>query len=134
MRARTATEIRVNGIVQGVGFRPFVYRLAHRFNLTGHITNSAEGVVIRVAGEAVDIDALVHSIQDQPPPLARIVTLRRSVITLPEQPSSFSIIESDTGRQSNTHVSPDIATCADCRREITDPADRRLLYLSLIHI
>ncbi|MCL7486634.1 MAG: carbamoyltransferase HypF [Desulfobulbaceae bacterium] len=128
MRARAAAEIRVNGTVQGVGFRPFVYRLAHRFNLAGHITNSAEGVVIRVAGEAADIDALVDSIKNHPPPLARIVTLRRSDITLTEQPSSFLIIESDTGGQSKTHVSPDIATCADCRREITDPADRRLLY------
>jgi hydrogenase maturation protein HypF len=123
-----ATEIQVNGIVQGVGFRPFVYRLAHQLNLSGHISNSSDGVVITVAGEAADIDTLVQSIRHHAPPLAQIVSLDRFETTLPEQTTSFSITVSDTGRQSNTLVSPDIATCADCLREITDPADRRHQY------
>lgn len=125
---RAATQIQVNGIVQGVGFRPFIYRIAHQFNLAGHISNSGSGVVITVAGDIRDIEALVHSIQHHAPPLARITSLNRSPATLPAQTSSFSILESDTGGQSNTHVSPDIATCADCLREITDSGDRRHQY------
>lgn len=123
-----ATEIRVNGIVQGVGFRPFVYRLASRHGLAGFITNSAEGVVIRLAGDSAGINALIDSLRREAPPLARIISLERSDTTLPGDIRRFSIIDSDTGRQSNTHVSPDIATCADCRRDCTDPDDRRYGY------
>lgn len=126
--SRPATEIQVNGIVQGVGFRPFIYRLAHRFNLAGHISNSDNGVVITVAGDIRNIDALIDSILHHAPPLAQITSLSQCSATLPEQISSFAIRESDPGRQSNTHVSPDIATCADCLREITDPVDRRYQY------
>jgi hydrogenase maturation protein HypF len=123
-----ATEIRVNGIVQGVGFRPFVYRLAAQHGLTGTISNDAEGVVIRVAGAAAEIEALLAALRQNPPPLARIVGIERRPSSLPADHFGFTILESETGRQSHTHVSPDIATCADCRREIMNPGDRRHKY------
>jgi hydrogenase maturation protein HypF len=123
-----ATEIRVNGIVQGVGFRPFVYRLASQHGLAGFITNTAEGVIIRLAGDSAGINALIDALRREAPPLARITSLEWSKAILPEDVRRFTIIDSDTGRQSNTHVSPDIATCIDCRRDCTDPDDRRYGY------
>jgi hydrogenase maturation protein HypF len=125
---RQATEILVNGIVQGVGFRPFVYRLAKRYHLEGFITNSGSGVVIRVAGSRTDIDALVHSLQSEAPPLAHIVSLRQQESSMPETVTGFSILASESGKKSNTHVSPDTATCRDCLREIRNPSDRRFRY------
>lgn len=123
-----AAEIRVNGIVQGVGFRPFVYRLAAQHGLTGSISNSAEGVIIRVAGDEAGISALVAALTQHPPPLARIISIDRQPSSLPDGHAGFVILESETGRQSHTHVSPDIATCADCRREIMTPGNRRFNY------
>lgn len=123
-----ATEIRVTGTVQGVGFRPFVYRLAAQHGLTGSISNDVDGVVIRVAGEQAGIRALVEALRHSPPPLARIIDITQQPSSLPEGQTGFLILESETGGQSHTHVSPDIATCADCRREIADPGDRRRGY------
>ncbi|HHO47613.1 MAG TPA: carbamoyltransferase HypF [Desulfobacteraceae bacterium] len=123
-----ATEIRVNGIVQGVGFRPFVYRLAVQYGLAGFITNSPEGVVIKLAGDSAGINALIDSLRQQAPPLARIISLEQSETTLTGDCRRFAIIDSDTGQQSNTHVSPDIATCADCRRDCLTPDGRRHGY------
>ncbi len=126
--SRPAKEIQVNGIVQGVGFRPFVYRLAHELDLVGHITNRGDGVFITVAGEDRNIDCLVDSLRRDAPPLSNIISLDLRTVTLPDKTSSFSIIDSDTDQQGNTHVSPDIATCRDCLREITDPNNRRYNY------
>jgi len=123
-----ATEIRINGIVQGVGFRPFVYRLASRYGLAGHITNSAEGVVITVAGASAGLNLFTSALENEAPPLARIISLECQPSSLPAGNTGFTIIDSDTGRQSNTHVSPDIATCSDCRREIADAGNRRCGY------
>ncbi len=126
--SRQATEIRVNGIVQGVGFRPFVYRLADRYGLEGYITNSSHGVVIRVAGDKKGIASLIHSLQNDPPPLAHIVSLEEQESNLPEATAGFSILESESGLESTTHVSPDMATCKDCLQEIFDTSDRRYRY------
>ncbi|MHB8809576.1 MAG: carbamoyltransferase HypF [Desulfobulbaceae bacterium] len=123
-----ATEIRVNGIVQGVGFRPFVYRLAAQHGLTGTISNNAEGVIIRVAGDEAGIAALVEALTGNPPPLARITGIERQLSSLAEGHTGFVILESEIGRQSHTHVSPDIATCLDCHREIFTLGDRRRNY------
>ncbi len=125
---RQATEILVNGIVQGVGFRPFVYRLAQRYGLAGFITNSSSGVVIRVAGSSADINALVRSLRNEAPPLAHIVSLEEQEARLPETVTNFSIHASTSDKESATHVSPDTATCRDCRREIANPSDRRFGY------
>jgi len=123
-----ATEIRVNGTVQGVGFRPFVYRLAAQHGLIGSISNTADGVLIRVAGSEAGIDALYEALTRHPPPLARIVGLARQPATLPAGHTGFVILISESGGRSHTHVPPDIATCADCRREIMSPGDRRHRY------
>ncbi|MHB8791484.1 MAG: carbamoyltransferase HypF [Desulfobulbaceae bacterium] len=123
-----ATEIRVNGIVQGVGFRPFVYRLAAQHGLIGTISNSAEGVIIRVAGDEDGINGLLEALTLSPPPLARIITIEQQPSSLPDGLTGFVILASETGRHSHTHVSPDIATCADCLREIMTPGDRRRNY------
>jgi len=126
--SRQATEIRVNGIVQGVGFRPFVYRLADRYGLEGYITNTGNGVVIRVAGDRTGVDSLIHSLRSEAPPLAHIVSLEQQESSLPDSITGFSILASESARASNTHVSPDIATCKDCMHEIHDPSDRRYRY------
>ncbi|MDW7773963.1 MAG: carbamoyltransferase HypF [Desulfobulbaceae bacterium] len=125
---RQATEIRVNGIVQGVGFRPFVYRLATQHGLVGFITNNSSGVVIRIAGDEGRIESLIRSLREEAPPLARIISLVRSETALPVDTAGFTILASETGPEISTHVSPDMATCEECRREILDPADRRYGY------
>jgi len=123
-----ATRIQVNGIVQGVGFRPFVYRLATELGLIGYITNNSDGVSITVAGRQDKIDSLADTLRKNAPPLARITSLQKDDSVLPAETDSFTIIDSDAGRQSTTLVSPDIATCAACLIEISNPADRRYSY------
>jgi len=126
--SRQATEIRVNGIVQGVGFRPFVYRLAAQYRLAGYITNNSTGVVIKVAGDKSSVESLINALEKEAPPLARIISLVRSEATLPGDIEGFSILESEAGPQSSTHVSPDIATCRECSSEILDHLNRRYGY------
>ena len=125
---RKATEIRISGTVQGVGFRPFVYRLAKQSSLAGYVTNSGDGVIIRVAGSQQHIDDLTASLQKDAPPLARIVSIGQQPSTLPEDTLTFSIIHSETDRQSTTHIAPDVATCRECLDDITDSANRRYGY------
>jgi hydrogenase maturation protein HypF len=125
---RQATEIRVNGIVQGVGFRPFVYRLATEHGLSGFIANNSTGVVIRVAGDAEKIASLISCLRREAPPLARIISLDSIETTLPRDVNGFTILESTGGAESTTHVSPDMAACPECSREIIDPANRRFDY------
>jgi len=126
--SRPATEIQVNGIVQGVGFRPFVYRLAHKLDLIGHISNRGDGVFLTVAGDEKNIASLVDILRHQPPPLARIISFKQRETTLPEDTSAFTIIDSNTDLEGDTHVSPDIATCKDCLQEITSQTNRRYQY------
>ncbi|MEI8032629.1 MAG: carbamoyltransferase HypF [Chlorobiaceae bacterium] len=117
----------VNGIVQGVGFRPFVYRLAHRLALSGFIRNTPSGVLIEVEGPQPLIDAFTLALQDEPPPLARIESLRETVLD-PLQREGFSIGDSSSGSEVETLIPPDIAICRDCSRELRDPSDRRFRY------
>ncbi len=118
--------VRVTGTVQGVGFRPFVYRLAERHALRGWVRNTAGQVEIEIEGARPALDAFVRELRSEAPPLARIDTLQ-----LEERPAGghadFRILESrlDEGWQP---VSPDVATCDDCLRELFDPGDRRYNY------
>ena len=123
---RVRTEVRVDGTVQGVGFRPFVHGLATRLGLDGLVGNDARGVFIEVEGDAAAVERFLSGLR-QPPPLA--VVERISTRTLaPDGRSGFAIVGSDgTGRR-NALVPPDSATCADCLRELRDPADRRHGY------
>jgi hydrogenase maturation protein HypF len=120
------TEIRVRGRVQGVGFRPTVWRLACELGLSGEVRNDAEGVLIRVAGGSDAIAALLDRIQHEPPPLARIERIERSHSTTACAPG-FRIVDSIAGA-ARTQIAPDAAICGDCAREILDPAQRRHRY------
>ncbi len=119
-------QITVRGRVQGVGFRPFVWRLAHEAAVTGHVLNDGAGVRIEVWGKSADLDRLLHELERDPPLLARIEAVVWTVLEgLP--PDQFQIVQSGGG-DINTQVTPDAATCPDCLREICDPADRRYRY------
>lgn len=124
---RVRRRIHVAGIVQGVGFRPYVYRLATERHLAGQIANTSTGVVIEVEGAAQVVDDFLSSLPVQAPPLAlvtniRVVEIRRTGET------EFCILPSDPSASVRTLIAPDIATCSDCLRELFDPTDRRYHY------
>jgi len=123
-----AIEVRVHGIVQGVGFRPFVYRLASRFTLCGSISNTSTGVVIRAAGDGQYLDAFVHALEHEAPPLAVITSFTWTPLAEPVAEDGFVILKSEAQQRPTTLISPDITVCDDCLAEITDPADRRYGY------
>ena len=120
-------RVEIHGIVQGVGFRPYIYRLAHQFQLTGSIHNSESGVFIEVQGPGEDVDAFLKALPIEAPPLARLDEIDLAEIGLREE-SEFQILGSTRSDSANTLISPDIATCEDCARELLDPADRRYRY------
>ncbi len=127
----TRSQILVRGIVQGVGFRPFIYSLAARCDLRGQVLNNGTGVLIDVEGERPAIERFVDEIASNPPPLAMIESIERSELATPAVPAlfdGFRIVESDAGGQKFVPVSADVATCADCLREMLDPSDRRYRY------
>mgnify|MGYP001216135301 CR=1 FL=1 len=121
-----AMQIRVRGRVQGVGFRPAVWRLARELGLRGTVLNDADGVLIRVAGDAAALSAFVKRIETDCPPLAAIDSFEMLPYAGP-LPEQFEIVESLSG-QSNTDIAPDAAMCADCAAEIHDPFSRRYRY------
>ncbi len=119
--------IHLCGAVQGVGFRPFVYRLARELDLCGWVMNSAQGVFIEVEGPAERLEAFLSRLQQEKPPRAAIHSmeyLRRDVCGYRD----FEIRQSEKAGEKTAVILPDIATCEDCLRELFDPADRRYLY------
>src|SRR5919107_762107 len=123
----TRTRVRVEGIVQGVGFRPFVHALAGRLGLAGMVGNDAGGVFVEVGGAAERVEGFVEARAAEPPPLAVIERVTATPLE-PTGASGFAIAPSLAGGDRQTLVSPDTATCADCLRELADPADRRFRY------
>ncbi|MFW5798213.1 MAG: carbamoyltransferase HypF, partial [Planctomycetota bacterium] len=119
--------IRVDGIVQGVGFRPFVYGLATRLGLVGDVRNDTRGVLIRVFGPTSIIDNFIDQLQSDPPPLAEIDDLAMEDLPA-EDHDGFVIVESQTDSRPTVGVTPDAATCDDCLRELLDEQDRRYRY------
>jgi hydrogenase maturation protein HypF len=119
--------INVAGIVQGVGFRPYIFRLANRFQLSGFVKNNSDGVLIEVEGKEQDLHHFVNTLNVQPPPLAQITQLDIQEIQKRED-KLFRIKQSKSSSQKKTLISPDISTCEDCRRELMNPQDRRYLY------
>lgn len=119
--------IHISGIVQGVGFRPFVYNLAQRCRLTGWVRNTSAGVEIAVEGAPADLEAFVRALTAEAPPLAQI-----DACTVVERPveglARFTIIPSSAVAGAFQPISPDVAICDDCLRELFDPADRRYRY------
>jgi hydrogenase maturation protein HypF len=123
---RERREVSVRGIVQGVGFRPFVYALARRHGLSGLVRNDACGVYVEVEGEPEALERFVAGIAADPPPLAAIETVAwRPLALLGAQ--GFRIEESRSGT-ARTLISPDVVTCEACLAELFDPADRRYRY------
>ncbi len=124
---KTAKKILINGIVQGVGFRPFVYQLALKHSLKGEIANTSEGVSIHVEGPKTDIEEFTADLKSNPPSLAKIT----GVLSLPDEVKGcrdFKISESMNSRAMSTLISPDVSVCDDCIKELFDPEDRRFRY------
>jgi hydrogenase maturation protein HypF len=120
-------RVHVRGVVQGVGFRPFIYQLASRNNLKGWVYNTSGDVAIEVEGEAQNIERFTQEIKEKAPPAARI----REIAVTPGRPAghtTFEIRPSLPEKGKYQLISPDIATCPDCLREIFSPADRRYHY------
>jgi hydrogenase maturation protein HypF len=120
-------RIEIKGIVQGVGFRPFVYNLARRFSLRGYVLNDTSGVEIEVEGAESDLDYFLDRIKTSPPPLSRIEQIKTTRIPKRNFPQ-FVIRESEKKKSRTVLVSPDLATCDDCLSELFDPQDRRFGY------
>jgi hydrogenase maturation protein HypF len=120
-------RISVRGVVQGVGFRPFVYRLAHRHGLKGWVLNHSGGVDIEVEGSNFALNRFLKDLKEEAPPLSRIEEVAFEDYP-PKGYSGFEILESRAEEGRFLLISPDVATCEDCKREIFDPKDRRYLY------
>ena len=120
-------DIRIKGIVQGVGFRPFAYQLAVRNRIRGSIYNDTEGVFIHAEGEAGDCERFIRELSDTAPPLAIIMSVDAAE-RAPSGCTDFSIEPSRITAERLAFYSPDVAVCDQCRREFFDHADRRHLY------
>src|SRR6266536_5010231 len=120
-------RILIQGIVQGVGFRPFVYGQALRWGLVGFVLNNSLGVTIEVEGSSEALDRFQRTLREEAPPLARIDSLVTELIT-PCHDMVFVIAHSQAGTERHALISPDTAACNDCLRELFDPRDRRYLY------
>jgi len=123
-----AEAIRIRGTVQGVGFRPTVWRLARECGVTGHVLNDASGVLIEAWGDGRAIDELADRIRRESPPLARIEAIQRSAMAAAEPvPPEFTIAASAAG-EASTSVAADAACCDACRDDTLDPGNRRYRY------
>jgi hydrogenase maturation protein HypF len=123
----TNVEIRVRGTVQGVGFRPCVWRLANEEGLAGEVLNDGAGVLIRAAGTAALLSRFLERLRREAPPLSKIESIQTSQLTSAVEFAGFRITESMPG-ENRTRVTPDAAICATCAREVLDPLERRHRY------
>jgi len=126
-QASERREVAVQGIVQGVGFRPFIYALARRHGLSGFVRNDADGVHIEVEGAPEPLDRFLQGVRDDAPPLAMIEDVAWRPLTARGE-RDFRIEASRAGAARRALVSPDVSTCDECLREIFDPMDRRYRY------
>jgi len=120
-------RVTLHGAVQGVGFRPFVYRLATEMELTGWVLNSSAGLVVEVEGPTDQLRVFAERLERERPK-ASVVSARESSWISAEGSSGFRIVASDADSSKSVNVLPDLATCAQCREELFDPANRRFLY------
>jgi len=114
--------------VQGVGFRPFVYRIAHRHGIAGWVRNDSTGVTVEARAPASAVDAFERALTTEAPPAARVTSLRRERVAAGGGVADFTIVASEASDSVSAFISPDLAICADCSREVSDPADRRYGY------
>ena len=127
MQLGSRRRFEITGIVQGVGFRPFIYNLAREYALTGAVWNHTSGVTIEAEGETEALNHFAQAVMERLPPLALIDGII-SVEIAPTGDTSFIILASESAAFESTPVSPDMATCDDCLRELNNPADRRYGY------
>jgi hydrogenase maturation protein HypF len=127
MSAPVRKAVEVTGIVQGVGFRPYIYRLAVERQLAGFITNTAAGVSIEIEGPAGAVEDFLSRLPQEAPPLARITQVAAENIPARGE-GEFRILPSRAGENRRVLISPDVAICDDCLRELFDPSDRRFHY------
>ena len=125
--ARRRVRARVEGVVQGVGFRPFVYRLASELDLDGWVLNDSRGVVAEAEGDPASVQAFLARVESEAPPLAAVERVLSEDMAA-DGIAGFRIVESGGGEEPDALVSPDAATCAECLAEVFDPADRRHRY------
>ena len=118
----------IGGQVQGVGFRPFIYRTAVRLSLTGHVGNTSDGVRIEVQGAEDALSAFARALEHDLPPLARITALRCEDLPAVPDEAAFTIVHSEGRHGHAVLVSPDVATCANCLADMRDPTNRRYRY------
>ena len=128
MKTPSRRRLTINGIVQGVGFRPFVYRQAIRHGLSGWVANSSQGVEIEVQGEAYDVTRFIDALQNEAPAPALLAALTANEIAPRAEEQGFAILLSDGSGQVSTFIAPDLCLCDDCLRELFDPRDRRYRY------
>ncbi len=127
VRVKKLAKIKVQGVVQGVGFRPFVYRLASEYNLKGWVRNTSGNVEIEVEGGEATLDSFLNDLETKAPPMARIERVE-TTFHPPKGYTEFKIWESLSQKGRYQLVSPDIATCEECQRELFCPTDRRFRY------
>lgn len=120
-------RVHIQGIVQGVGFRPFIYQLAHRHRLNGYVANTPKGVEIEVEGDQEALQNFLEKLPKTVPPLARITQIDTEELPAADY-NNFEIKSSAEGEGRAALISPDTATCTDCLRELFDQQDRRYLY------
>jgi len=129
MVSDSAIRVHIRGIVQGVGFRPFVYNLATQLGLAGWVRNSSSGVEIEAVGPESILRTFLQRLREEAPPLARIDTFQVTAIPRPAQrPSGFAIYHSEGRPGEFLPIAPDVAICDACLRELFDPGDRRYRY------
>ncbi len=121
-------NIHITGTVQGVGFRPTVYKHAIEHQITGSVSNTAQGVIITAQGKQGNVTKFVDKIKNDPPPQAKIVAFYLKELSSLGNEKSFTIIASQSLGEKNVHISADIATCKECRDEIFNPSNRRFRY------
>jgi hydrogenase maturation protein HypF len=124
---RNRVRARVDGVVQGVGFRPFVHRLAHEHALDGWVRNDQRGVLLEVEGEETSVERFLERLAQEAPPLAVVERVRAESLRATGE-NGFAILQSERAEQASALVSPDVAPCEDCLAELLDLRDRRHRY------
>jgi len=122
-----AKEIKINGIVQGVGFRPFIYKIAIENDIKGWVKNTSSGVIIEAYGKKENIEKFIFDIDNKKPPISIINSIKIRNISF-KNLSSFKILKSDNDSKNITNIPVDLAICKDCEKEIFDIKNRRYLY------
>ncbi|MCK6404514.1 MAG: carbamoyltransferase HypF [Rhodocyclaceae bacterium] len=128
MAATICQRIHVSGVVQGVGYRPFVWRLANELKLAGWVRNTSEGVEIEACGEPPRVNALIERLGKEAPPLARVDDVVARPVQVPDARQGFVILESEGGRAARTTIGHDTAICRDCLAEMFGGNSRRWRY------